>query len=297
MYERMRSMRERETAIGIDIGGTKVLGGLVEADGRIFERIEIPTRADRLLGDVVDLARSVASKASERGVGPNGVGVAAKGFVDSGSGRLVRSMSLGISDVPIVEAIQEALALPVCIANDVHACASGEIRYGLGREHDNLIVFNGGTGISAGFVSGGRLHQGAGGMAGEIGHMVVDGRETRRCACGRTGCLEDLVTRSRAGEPISVAEDARFGSLPPEYKLLAIGLANLVNGFNPSAVALVGGMFLKNPAVIGEFADAVQAMCLASAASSLQAIQPAAGGYDAVLLGAGTLALGQGEAA
>jgi glucokinase len=278
-----------EASIGIDIGGTKMLVGLIRADGRVLDRERAETRPTFLVEDMTRAVAAMLERASAAGLRVRGIGVAVKGFVDPEAGILVRSMSLDLEDLPVASLLATSFGLPVRVENDVHACTLGELRFGLGRTHRSFIVLNAGTGISAGFVVGGRLHVGAGGSAGEIGHMVVAADEARRCVCGRTGCLEDLILRCRAGETITMAPDERYGALTTEYRLLAIGLTNLVNAFNPSAVALAGGMLLQNPKAAEDLAAAVRRLCLRSAASVLGPIAPAFGGYEAGLVGAGSL--------
>lgn len=282
-------MTMQNVAIGVDVGGTKILCGLVSEDGKVLRSEQRPTRPESLLEDICTAAEGAREQARALGREVLGAGVAIKGFIDPQAGVLIRSMSLGVHDLPIARKLSQRLSLPVRIENDVHAATVGEMRHGLGSRHNTMIVFNAGTGISAGLVADGKLLRGGSGMAGEIGHMVVDAGFPHACKCGRYGCLEDLILRHRRGEPIELAEGTHQDGLTPDYVLLALGIANLVNTLNPTAIALVGGMFLKNTAVIPAFAVAVRSSCLASAGSALGDIRPAAGGYEAGLLGAGTL--------
>lgn len=282
-------MTQSVASIGIDVGGTKLLAGLVDADGQVLQVRRNDTRPGHLLDDMVDGAAWAAKQARDRDIAIVGIGVGLKGFVDAKAGRLVRSISLGLRDVPIADTLAKRFRLPCWLENDVHASALGELEFGLGRAHKDFIVFNAGTGISAGLIIDGRLHVGAGGMAGEIGHMAVLAGSGLRCACGRVGCLEDLIHRSRRGEAISLPSDARYGDMDVSYRLLAIGLANLVNAFNPSAIACVGGMLLNDTPAIAELAEVVRKLCLQSASDSLRQVVPAFGGYQAGLIGAGAL--------
>ncbi|WP_425052812.1 ROK family protein [Psychromarinibacter sp. S121] len=282
-------MTEETAVIAIDVGGTKILAGLVGRDGKIHSVSRRPTVGQSLLDDICELSNDVFERARPLGLRVEGIGVATKGFVDPDRRMLVRSMSMGVEGLRIGDEVEARTGLPVFVNNDVHACTKGEMLFGVGRRHRNFLVYNAGTGVSSGIVSDGRLHVGAGGVAGEVGHMAIAAGNGGKCKCGRNGCLEDLVIRARDGEAIALADDSRLDPLPLPYKLLAIGLANLVNVFNPSAVALVGGMFLNNLEVAERFGPVVRRLCLVSAADSLAEIGVTANGYEAGLIGAGTL--------
>lgn len=282
-------MNEGLSSIGIDVGGTKLLCGIVKADGRILTVRQVETRASHLLLDMEALVADAQAEARGLGLTVSGIGIGMKGAIDPRAGKLVRSITLGLADLAITDVLRDRSGLSTWIENDVHAATLGELKFGLGREHRDFIMFNAGTGIAVGYVLDGRLHVGASGTAGEIGHMVVCGDLDLRCTCGRSGCLEDLIHRSRRGEPIAIASHEALKDVPIAYQLLALALTNLINAFNPSAVACMGGMLMNNAPMIDMLDQAVRRMALYPAAEALAPIVPAYGGYQAGLLGAASL--------
>lgn len=179
-------------AIGIDVGGTKLAGGVVDRYGRVSGL----TRADTPAGDparlrdvIVDLVEELAAAHPVVAVG-----VGAAGWVDPGPGRIRFAPHLAWRDEPLREELARALRRPVRLENDANAAAWAEYRFGAGRPGgDPLLLVTVGTGIGGGIVAGGRLLRGAHGFAGEPGHQVVvpDGRP---CGCGRRGCLEQYAS-------------------------------------------------------------------------------------------------------
>jgi glucokinase len=190
-------------AIGIDIGGTKVAGGVVDAQGRVLARTHGDTPAHepgRTRRVVIDLIRELAA-----GHAVAAVGIGAAGWVDSASATIRYAPNLAWRDEPLREAVAATVDLPVVVENDGNAAAWAEFRFGAGRDTaDPMVLISVGTGIGGGIVSGGGLLRGGHGMAGEFGHTraVPDGLP---CGCGRRGCLEQyasgraLVRLARAG--------------------------------------------------------------------------------------------------
>jgi len=179
--------------IGVDLGGTKVLAGLVDETGRVLRRAREETRADDL-GSVVDgVRRVVAAVAADDPV--SGVGVAVAGFVDGGRSRVLVAPNLGLSDAPLRDLLEDALGVPVTLENDSNAAAWGEFRYGSARGRHECLVVTVGTGVGAGLILDGRLRRGAAGVAGELGHVLAY-RNGVPCGCGRTGCLEQYASGS-----------------------------------------------------------------------------------------------------
>jgi len=277
------------TAIGLDVGGTKILAGLVDRAGRVLHSDERPMRRDRYLADLQALAAAMAAVARERGLAVAGVGAGVTGLVDHAGGRLVRSLTLRLEDVPVVAALQEACGVPGWLDNDLHAAALGELYFGVGRRLSDFVLFNAGTGIAAGLVFGGRLHRGASNVAGEMGHSSVE-QHAPSCVCGLPGCLEDSILRVRRGEDVPPVRLARVGPPPaPAYGYVALGIIHLVNLLNPPAVILAGGMFTKQPGAVAWVAEAVRATALPLAVAGLQEISLSAAGPAAGLVGAAAL--------
>ncbi|GHJ45023.1 glucokinase [Catellatospora sp. TT07R-123] len=189
--------------IGVDIGGTKVLGGVVDPDGTVIAT----SRRDTPAGDVaatrdviIDVVKELSADHSV-----DAVGIGAAGWIDASRSTVLFAPNLAWRDEPLREYVAKAVNLPVVVENDANVAAWAEFRYGAAADaEDSMVMFTVGTGIGGGIVLGGNLVRGAHGIAAEIGHMlaVPDGH---RCGCGRHGCIEQyasgnaLVRFARAG--------------------------------------------------------------------------------------------------
>lgn len=177
--------------IGVDVGGTKVLAGVVDDDGRLLMRVRRATpTADR-----VALLAAIAGAVKEcRGsYRIDTVGIAAAGFVDAGRSTVLFAPNLPWQDEPLRTEVEECCpGVQVLVENDANAAAWGEYRFGGGRGDDMLCVTVG-TGIGGGIVLDGRLLRGHWGMAAEIGHVRVE-PDGRPCGCGKRGCFEQYAS-------------------------------------------------------------------------------------------------------
>ena len=174
--------------IGVDIGGTKIAGGVVSATGEILAR----ARRDTPAQDPDQIAHDVAALVAELQVGRDdvrAVGVACAGFVDRIGSTVLFAPNLAWRDEPLKRRLEALVDLPVIIENDANAAAWGEFRFGAATEADDMVLITVGTGIGGGVVIDSRLLRGAYGIGGELGHMrvVPDGI---RCGCGNRGCWE-----------------------------------------------------------------------------------------------------------
>ncbi|MEV4412113.1 ROK family glucokinase [Catellatospora sp. NPDC049609] len=200
--------------IGVDIGGTKVLGGVVDPDGTVIAT----SRRDTPAGDVaatrdviIDVVKDLSTEHKV-----DAVGIGAAGWIDATRSTVLFAPNLAWRDEPLREYVAKAVNLPVVVENDANVAAWAEFRYGAAADaEDSMVMFTVGTGIGGGIVLGGGLVRGAHGIAAEIGHMlaVPDGHV---CGCGRHGCIEQyasgnaLVRFARAG---AQAEPGRAGLL------------------------------------------------------------------------------------
>ncbi len=259
-------------AVGIDIGGTKIAGGVVDERGNILAtaRRESPaTDTDAIERDVEDL---VAELRADHDV--VAVGVGAAGFVDSKRSTVLFAPNLAWRDEPLRSDLEKRIDLPVVVENDANAAAWGEFTFGAGEDVQDTLLVTVGTGVGGGIVLNGQLHRGAFGVAAEIGHMrvVPDGRI---CGCGNRGCWEQyasgtalvrdtkeqarqgsLIARSlvdRAGgvDEISgplITEAARDGDSFAQEQLASLGkwlgegIASLTAVLDPAVVVIGGGV-------------------------------------------------------
>ncbi len=234
-------------AAGIDIGGTKCLGVVIDDGGGVVEQIKVPTpqQPDALVARIAQVARALPA-ASTLGVGLPGL-VTRDGVVRA-SPNLPE-----VKELDARGALERELGCPVMVGNDATCTAIAEWRRGAGRGVDDLVLITLGTGIGGGFVTGGRLLLGANGFAGEIGHMTVQ-RHGIPCPCGRNGCWERYASGSglsalsggRRGEDVVGAcrdgDQASWTVVEEFADWVAIGLVNLTNLVDPARIVLAGGL-------------------------------------------------------
>ena len=184
-------MTRVRATIGLDIGGTKISGCVVDAGGTILARGRRDTPAQdpgAILDEAADLIRDLSF---EREIGA--VGVACAAFIDRTASTVLFAPNLAWRDLPIKASLESALDLPVTIENDANAAAWGEFRFGAGVGTADMVLVTVGTGLGGGVVTNGALLRGAFGIAAELGHMrVVPGGI--RCGCGNRGCWEQYAS-------------------------------------------------------------------------------------------------------
>jgi glucokinase len=178
--------------IGIDIGGTKLSGGVVDEDGNLLahHRTESPARdPEAIVAAVADLVAELREDAEVGSGAVEAVGIAAAGYVDRDRSTVIYAPNLAWRNEPLRSLVAEATGLRVVVENDANAAAWGEYLYGAGAGARMLLMATIGTGIGGGIVHGGELVRGGNGGAAEIGHirLVENGRE---CPCGLRGCFE-----------------------------------------------------------------------------------------------------------
>jgi len=256
--------------VGIDVGGTKALGVVLDASGSVVAEERRPTpRGENSLGPLVD---TLVELANDLGVdGSLGIGV--PGLVTR-DGVLRAAPNLdGVADFAVAELVGERLGHSVSLDNDATCATVAEWQLGAGRGASDLILVTLGTGIGGGLVADGVLHRGRNGFAGEYGHMVVQ-PDGPRCPCGRRGCWERYASGSglamlareaatgrrlrsvvehAGGDPQAVRGEhvqaaAREGDeealavIDDFGRWVALGLSNLTNAFDPEVFVLGGGL-------------------------------------------------------
>lgn len=270
-------MSDKQYAIGVDLGGTKLAVGVVGPDGRILARAERPTDvAGGVEAILADTRRAVNEALGVLGKGLGdvaGVGIGAPGPVEPGDGVVIIAPNLGWRDVPLGKLMQSGFGIPARVDNDANAAALGEQWCGAGRSVSDMVMVTLGTGVGGAIITHGAMYHGAHGYAGEIGHMTIleDGP---LCGCGNRGCLETLAAAPAiariAAEVIDAGRATRMSELAvanpggleakivfeaaregdPEAlgivnqvaRYLGIGLANLANILNPEMIVVGGGV-------------------------------------------------------
>lgn len=246
-------------AIGVDVGGSSVKLGLVSETGRILETRKIPSQ----LGSGEKLMRAVADAVSHwwdgEGNRPVGAGIGLAGLVDRRQGVVRRAPNLPFLDgFPLAEEARRIFPLPVEVDNDANAAGLAEARLGAAAGADVAVCLTLGTGVGGAIIADGRIWRGHSGLAGELGHVVVQ-PDGEPCGCGGHGCLETEVAapavvrryRELRGEEVEAAEVSRRADAGDEAarealaacgRFLGIGLAILVNLLNPERIVLGGGV-------------------------------------------------------
>ena len=271
--KRPSRLKKRGLYVGVDVGGTKVLAGVVTSSGEVVAtarrstpgRLVDPTIVeDALVAAVLDVADGTPIAA---------VGVAAAGFVDQAGERVMFAPHLPWRGEPVRAHLQQRWGAPVVLDNDANCAVLGEAWVGAAREARYVLGVTIGTGIGGGIVLDRRLHHGASDCAGEIGHITID-MDGRRCGCGNYGCLEayasgpaiamrareqirsgaesrladlvggdlEAVTAQTVYEAASIGDDLARDVVRATAQYLGTGIANLLNVFNPDLVVVMGGV-------------------------------------------------------
>jgi glucokinase-like ROK family protein len=311
-----------------DLGATSIDVALTNLAGHVIAHYAEPSdiaagpaavlgRVDELFAELVRTARGGAAPIW-------GVGIGVPGPVEFGTGRPISPPIMpGWDDYPVRERFAEQYDAPVWVDNDVNILALGEWRSGIAQGHDNVVVVKIGTGIGAGIISDGRLHRGAQGSAGDVGHIQVVDDARVICRCGNVGCLEALAGGAaigRNGEAAAregrserlrealdqfgqltaedVARAAAFGDSVSVELLGAAGrrvglmLASVVNFFNPSLIIIGGGVAQSGDQLLAAIRETVYRRSLPLATRDLLIQRSSLGGLGGVI-GASALVVDQ----
>lgn len=312
-------------AIGIDAGGTKLLGGVVDEALSVRDRVHRFWRGETR-DEVLDVMAGAVEEARAAAPDVGAVGFGIPSVVDVEAGVSEYSVHLPLEGVPVRDVMAERLGLPVWVDNDTNLALLGEWRAGAARGARHAVMLTLGTGIGGALLLDGRLYRGARGGGAELGHMVVD-IDGPPCqgGCPNRGCLEALASGSAIGRegaaaaaaaPDSVLGRALAGGrevtgalvtevahdgCPVAREVLALtgrrlgaGLASLVNAFQPEVVVIGGGAVAAGELLLGPAREVVEAKALPPLRAGAR-IVAAELGAEAGLVGAGVLALEGGR--
>ncbi len=310
--------------IGIDLGGTNIAFGLVDLHSkRILDKISIKTNAPRPAAEIASDMKNISLKLCERAkismYDIAWIGVATPGVVKDGV--VISAPNLGWKKVPLGEMIYKLTGRPTLVANDANCAAYAEAMWGCGVGESSLVILTLGTGVGGGIVIGGKIWEGINGFAAEIGHMVIeaDGRE---CVCGKRGCLEAFCSATAI-----VKESRRMMNLYPDSLLwelaggninkmngvypfiakrrgdfagtqvvndfinhLAIGIANIINVFQPGVVCVGGGISGEGDSLIKPLRERLKYTSLGTQESRTR-VEIAKYKNDAGIIGAALLGM------
>lgn len=311
--------RMSKYVFGVDIGGTTVKMGLLDAEGNCIEKWEIPTvktnGGERILPDV---AASIEKKLTEKGITKEdvlGIGVGVPGPVD-GNGVIHTAANLGWGEFNVSEKVTELTGIKAMAGNDANVAALGEMWKGGGRGYQSMVMVTLGTGVGGGVIINGKIVAGATGAGGEIGHIHINDNEEKACGCGNYGCLEqyasatgisnlakkhfaewkkptvlseaDLSSKAvfdgvKAGDELCIEIAKDFGDN------LGKGLAIIASTVNPEAFVIGGGVSKAGEVLMDYFTAPFKKYCFSGASNCKMLL--ATLGNDAGMYGAAKLVL------
>jgi len=307
-------------ACGVDVGGTKILGGVVDEQGTIVEEVRVTSPAtdpDAIQEAIADVVLELKGRHQI-----SSVGVGAAGYIDKARRTVMFAPNIAWRDVDLADRLEKSVDLPVVVENDGNAAAWGEFAFGAGADVDDLLMVTVGTGVGGGIVLDGELYRGAFGVGGEIGHMrVVPGGI--QCGCGKLGCFEKYASGSALVAQVrtAAATDLRASALvaraggnaaaitgPMVTELaqggdafalealvtlgtwLGEGIASLTAVLDPAVVAIGGGVADADELLLGPTREAFLAQLTGRGFRPELEIRKAGLGNRAGLIGAADLA-------
>ncbi len=311
--------------LGIDLGGTYARAAVVDGEGRVLASAKRALE-DRSVAGVVETLGLAADEVLARHPQVQTCGVGVAGMLDRDTGTVAVAPNLGWRDVPFGRLFSARLGRPVRVVNDLSAAAWGEFRAGAGRGQTDILVVFVGSGVGSAIITGGRLLKGAGGAAGEFGHVKVVPAGGRLCGCGELGCLEsymgghNLIAQMREAidsgrptllrelaaregkvfSPVVLEEAALAGDAEAQViydravEALALAIANQITVLNPGALVIGGGVLSRCPQM-RERVRAGVARWAGRVSQRVLQVTDAALGDDSGLIGAALLGAGEGS--
>ena len=306
--------------VGIDTGGTKLLGGVVDEQLAVHHRVHRLWRGSERQ-EVLDLLVEVIEEALATEPDAEAVGLGIPSLLDRDRAVSLESVHLPLDGVPFRDLISERLDLPVVVDNDANCALLAEARRGAAKGATDALLLTLGTGVGGGILAGGGVYRG-GGSAGELGHTLVE-IDGELCTCGSRGCLETVASGPAFGRAGVVAADEQpesalgqakaegreiTGALVTELagegdplaiavlaeagRKLGAGLAGLANAFNPEVIVIGGGASAAGDILLGPAREELARRALGP--NRTVPVKPAHFGDEAGMLGAALLALERG---
>jgi glucokinase len=307
--------------IGVDLGGTNLRTAILSPDGNILDRHKEATHAadgwENVVARLIENIKRHRKSAIQQGFDVAAVGVGAPGVIQADKGIVVKSPNFpDWNNLPLKDQLEKTLGIPVFLENDANAAALGEQWRGAGQGIRSMILLTLGTGVGGGIILDNKIWHGADGMAGEIGHMTLipDGRP---CTCGNIGCLEMYSSARGIVQSFREALGETTGGVPDQLRqisseqvyeaagagneialqvmkdmgrMLGIGIASLINIFNPERIVVGGGVKDAWPLFIGATREEIMKRAFAVPAKRTE-IVPSQLGDDAGMVGAAAVAL------
>ena len=307
----------------LDIGGTKILGGLIDRTGTLLVRRRIETLASRGAEDIIFRCAALLQELAQAVQVPpqaiQSVGCSIPGPLDSERGMVIFSPNLAWHNVPLVKLLQDYLPVPIAIEDDARCAALGEARKGAAQGARNAVYVTFSTGIGSGVIINGHIYRGSHGSAGEVGHITLEPNGPR-CACGNYGCFEalasgsaiaaqarqavlngaktvltdlvahpNLLTAEQVMRAVAMGDAVAIHIIETAGMYAGIGLAAVASAFDPEIIVVGGGVIRSQNLLLQRARETFQIRAIAPL-NALVHIVPAALGDESGLWGAAALA-------
>ena len=298
-------------ALGIDIGGTNTVVGLVDKEGKVLGTDSVKTQSFPVLEEYVKtvskLAKDLIAKNNVSIAEIVGLGIGAPNAnYYTGNIEMAPNLPWKQDKVPLAKMFREELNIPVTITNDANAAALGEKMYGVAKDMDNFIMITLGTGVGSGIVINGQLVYGHDGFAGELGHVIIE-RNGRLCGCGRRGCLETYCsatgivrTAKERNTPFLTSKDIYDAAVKGDETAIDIfketgtrlgrAFADMVVFSSPEAFVLFGGLAKAGDFIVKYTKEAMEEAIMPIFKGKVKILLSTMKDADAAVLGASALA-------
>ena len=298
-------------ALGIDIGGTNTVVGLVNKEGKVLGTDSVKTQSFPVLEEYVKtvskLAKDLIAKNNVSIAEIVGLGIGAPNAnYYTGNIEMAPNLPWKQDKVPLAKMFREELNIPVTITNDANAAALGEKMYGVAKDMDNFIMITLGTGVGSGIVINGQLVYGHDGFAGELGHVIIE-RNGRLCGCGRRGCLETYCsatgivrTAKERNTPFLTSKDIYDAAVKGDKTAIDIfketgtrlgrAFADMVVFSSPEAFVLFGGLAKAGDLIVKYTKEAMEEAIMPIFKGKVKILLSTMKDADAAVLGASALA-------
>lgn len=310
--------------LGIDLGGTNIATGVVDENFKIIGSGKVKTNAPRPAEEIVDdMVKSalMAVKDANLTIGDiDSIGVGTPGSVVQTTGVVTYSNNLGFYNLPLAEMLEKKLGKKVYIENDANAATYGEYIAGAGKGTENFVAITLGTGVGGGIIIGGKIYSGSNFAGGELGHTVIQ-MNGEACTCGRNGCFEayasatalirqtkqamikfpeskmweicnkdiNNVSGRTAFDGARSGDEAAIGVVNDYINYLSVGIANIINTFQPDVFCVGGGISNEGEYLMAPIRKLVKGENYARNMEKNTEIKAATLGNDAGIIGAAYL--------
>ena len=310
--------------LGIDLGGTNIATGVVDENFKIIGSGKVKTNAPRPAEEIVDdMVKSALMAVKDANLtidDIDSIGVGTPGSVVQTTGVVTYSNNLGFYNLPLAEMLEKKLGKKVYIENDANAATYGEYIAGAGKGAENFVAITLGTGVGGGIIIGGKIYSGSNFAGGELGHTVIQ-MNGEACTCGRNGCFEayasatalirqtkqamikfpeskmweicnkdiNNVNGRTAFDGARSGDEAAIGVVNDYINYLSVGIANIINTFQPDVFCVGGGISNEGEYLMAPIRKLVKGENYARNMEKNTEIKAATLGNDAGIIGAAYL--------